>query len=446
MRSIALCIALGIAIAGLTAVAGAQEPDLTAGAILEGSPPEALTEYRLPPDKLRQAEALYTTGLRLFLAGTVYGIAVLLAILWLRVSARFRDLAERASARRFTQALVFVPLLTLSIDVLALPLGIYRQQLVSSYGLSVQSWGSWFWDWTKGELIGLPVATLLVWGLYAILRRSPRLWWLYGWLAALPLIVLVVWIQPLVVAPLFNSFEPLEATQPALVDDLERITQRGGLTIERSRMFLMKASDKVTTYNAYVAGIGSSKRVVVWDNTARDLARGETLFVFGHEQGHYVLHHIWISVGLQAVGLLLALYLAYRVIDGAIARFGARWGVRSAGDWASLPVLLLVLSLFSIASRPALATLQRHLEHQADIYGLEAIHGLVPDSEQAAAGAFQKLGEKGLSYPSPYPLHVLWTYTHPPIAERLAFALRYRPWDGGQPLRYFPGSSLEPRR
>lgn len=438
MKAIALGIALGIAAACVPTYAGAQETDPTAGAIVETAPSGPVTEYRLPPDKLEKAEALYATGLRLFAVGTVYGIALLAAILWLRVSARFRDLAERASARRFVQALVFVPLLTLTADVLGLPLGLYRQNLQLAYGLSVQSWGSWWWDWTKGELIGIPVATLVVWGLYAILRRSPRRWWLYGWLAALPLILGVVWIQPVVVAPLFNTFEPLDAKQPALVDDLERITQRGGLTIERERMFEMKASEKVTTYNAYVTGIGSSKRVVVWDNTARDLSRGETLFIFGHEQGHYVLHHIWINVAVSAGGLLIALYLAHRAIDGAIARFGARWGVRSADDWASLPLLLLILTLFSTASRPILTTVSRTLEHEADRYGLEVIHGLVPDSEQAAAQAFQKLGEKGLTYPSPYRWHVFWTFSHPPIADRIAFALSYRPWDEGKPLRYFP--------
>jgi Zn-dependent protease with chaperone function len=419
----------------------AQEPEPipeVVGAPTSEIPASApITEYRLPPDKLEKAAALYATNLRLFLVGTLYGIAVLVAVLWLRLSGRFRDLAERASARRFVQALIFVPLLTLTTDLLELPLGIYRQHLQQSYGLSVQSWGSWFWDWTKGELIGLPIATLLLWGLYALLRRSPRRWWLYGWLAAVPLMVLVSWIYPILVAPLFNRFEPLDTTQPELVSDLERVTQRGGLSIERSRMFLMNASEKVTTYNAYVTGIGSSKRVVVWDTTARDLTRSETLFIFGHEQGHYVLNHIWLGTAANAVGLLAALFLAHRTLGAVIARFGARWDVRSADDWASLPILLLIFTLFATLLRPASASFSRYREHQADTYGLEVIHGLVPDSEQAAAMAFQKLGEKGLAYPSPYPLHVFWTFSHPPIGERVAFALGYRPWDEGRPLQFF---------
>ena len=440
MKLIAGIIAVGIVLGCIASSVGAQEPEAVPEVVAPATqaPSSApITEYRLPPDKLEKAAALYTTALRLFFVGTFYGIAVLVGVLWLRVSARFRDLAERASRYRFVQALIFVPLLTLTTDVLELPLGIYRQHLQQSYGLSVQSWASWFWDWSKGELIGVPIATLVLWGLYALLRRSPRRWWFYGWLAVVPLLVLVSWLYPVVVAPLFNKFEPLEASQPELVDDIERVTQRGGLSIERSRMFLMDASEKVTTYNAYVTGIGSSKRVVVWDNTARDLTRGETLFIFGHEQGHYVLNHVWINVAASAVSLLLALYLAHRTIDAAIARFGASWGVRSARDWASLPVLLLILTLFSTLLQPAESAFSRHEEHQADMYGLEVIHGLVPDSEQAAASAFQKLGEKGLAYPSPYPLHVFWTFSHPPIGERVAFALGYHPWDEGKPLQFF---------
>ncbi len=440
MRNVVALLAVSICFACVVAPAQAQGLQPSSPAAVEPAPadkPAPITEYRLPPDLLQKSKALYTTKLTLFVLGTVYGIALLVAVLWLRMGARFRDLAERATSYRFLQALIFVPLLVLTLAVLGLPLRIYHHHLEVAYGLSVQSFGSWFWDWTKGQLIAIPVAVAIVWGLYAILRRSPTRWWLYGWLASVPLLVFLVWIEPVLIEPLFFHFEPLEATQPELVADLERITRKGGLTIERSRMFEMKASEKVTTYNAYVNGIGSSERVVVWDNTARDLSRAETLFVFGHEQGHYVLHHIWIGIAASAVSLLIGLYVAYRLIDGLTARFGARWGVRSAADWASLPVLLLIFTLLSTVSSPAAAAIARHFERQADRYGLEAIHGLVPDSEQAAARAFQKLGEKGLSYPYPNPLYVFWTFDHPPIAERVAFALAYRPWDDGKPLVFF---------
>ncbi len=395
-----------------------------------------LTDYRLPPDTLARAEALYRTSLVMLVVGTLYGFGVLALVLSTRVAPRLRDLAERASRRRVVQALVFAPLLLITLDLLSLPVALYGQHLQVRYGLSVQSWTSWFWDWLKGEALGVAIGTLLVWGLYAFLRRSPARWWLYGWLASIPVVVLLVFIGPIFIAPLFNTFHPLEARQPALVPELERVMARGGLAIERARMFEMQASDKVTTYNAYVTGIGASKRVVVWDNTSRDLTIPETMFVFGHEQGHYVLQHIWLSLGLAVVGLLLQLGLAGRVMDRLLARFGPRWGVRGIEDWASLPVLLLLFSVFSLAAQPASAAVSRYLEHQADIYGLEAIHGLAPDSPQVAARAFQKLGEKALSFPTPHPLLVLWAYDHPPVAERLRFAVSYRPWDAGRAGRY----------
>ena len=274
----------------------------------------------------------------MLVVGTLYGLGVLALMLATRIAPRCRDVAERVSRRRVVQALVFAPLLLVTLDVLTLPVSLYGHHLQVQYGLSVQGWASWFWDWTKGELVGTAIGTVFVWGLYAFLRKSPTRWWFYGWLASIPVVLLLIFIGPIFIAPLFNTFAPLEARQPALVPELEKVMARGGLSIERARMFEMQASDKVTTYNAYVTGIGASKRVVVWDNTSRDLTIPETMFVFGHEQGHYVLHHIWLSIGLAILGLLLQLYVASRLLGGLLARFGPRWGVRGIDDWASLPV------------------------------------------------------------------------------------------------------------
>jgi len=397
---------------------------------------DVVTSYTLPPETLAKAEALYRTRVAMMLAGTVYSFAVMALLLWLRVAPRLRDVAERVSARRFVQALVFAPAFLLTLDVLSLPVTIYGQSLERRYGLSVQSWSAWAWDWAKGEALGLAIATLLVWGLYGVLRRFPTRWWFYGWLGLLPLLLLLMLVGPIYIAPLFDTFTPLESTQPALVPELEKVMARGGLSIERARMFEMAASDKVTTYNAYVTGIGASKRVVVWDNTSRDLTMPETMFVFGHEMGHYVLQHIWWSLGLAVAGLLVNLYLAHRLLHGVLARYGARWDVRGVSDWASLPVILVLMGVFSLASQPVGSAFSRYLERQADIYGLEVTHGLSPDASQAAAHAFQKLGEKALTYPTPHPLFVFWAFSHPPVHERVRFAVEYAPWARGERGRY----------
>jgi len=153
--------------------------------------------------------------------------------------------------------------------------------------------------------------------------------------------------------------------------------------------------------------------------------------VAGHEMGHYVLNHIPKGLTIFALGSLLVFYVAYRLIGWLLARHGAGWGIRSVADWASLPALVLLLTVFSIVLTPATNAISRYFEHQADQFGLEVTHGLTPDSGQVAAQTFQVLGEVDLEYPDPSRLAVLLAYDHPPIRDRVRFALGYDPWSSG---------------
>ena len=198
----------------------------------------------------------------------------------------------------------------------------------------------------------------------------------------------------------------------------------------------MKASEKVTTYNAYVTGIGATKRVVVWDNTARDMTVPETMFIFGHEMGHYVLDHIYKGLAFYSLMTLIGFWLGRKIVLAMIARWSGRWQIREVGDIASLPLFLLVLALLTLAADPIDNAFSRHLEHQADIYGLEVTHGLFPNNNQVAAESFQKLGEKSFDYPTPNSLLVLWLYDHPTIQQRVRFSLHYDPWDTAAGPKY----------
>jgi STE24 endopeptidase len=397
-----------------------------------------VTEYSLPPDKLAKAEALYKTSTVLYLAGMVFGIIVLWVLLKLRVGPALCRLAERLSKSRFLQTLLFVPLLTLLIAVVSLPLDIYGHHISLAYGLSVQGWLSWAGDWLKAEAVSLVVAVPAVFVLFWIIRKSPQRWWFYFWLLTLPFAVLLIFVAPVILDPMFNSFAPLEKTQPQLVEEIEKVTQRGGLNIPRDRMFEMNASAKVTTYNAYVTGIGATKRVVVWDNTARDLTVPETLFVFGHEMGHYVLNHIYKGLAFFALTSFFGFWLGRRMVLFMLARWGEQWHIRGINDLAALPVLMLALSLLTFAGEPVGNAFSRHLEHQADIYGLEITHGLFPHNGEVAASSFQKLGEKSYDYPTPNRALVFWSYGHPTIAERVRFSLHYDPWNTPPGPKYVP--------
>ncbi|MGA8212007.1 MAG: M48 family metallopeptidase [Candidatus Sulfotelmatobacter sp.] len=427
-----LCLAIGTLGAAQPAPAAeaATTAQLQAQQLQPNEPPQELkvTEYSLPPDKLAKAEALYKTRTMLYLFGTVFGIVVLGLLLKLRVAPAFRDLAERVSQNSFLQALVFVPLLTLSIAIISLPIDIYEQHTSRAYGLSVQGWLSWAGDWCKAEGVLLVILVPMVFGLFRVIRKSPQRWWFYFWLLTLPFLVLLIFVTPVILDPMFNTFEPLEKKQPLLVSEIEKVTRRGGLSIPRDRMFEMEASEKVTTYNAYVTGIGVTKRVVVWDNTSRDLTVPETLFVFGHEMGHYVLNHVYKGLAFFSAMMLAGLWLGRRIVLALLARWGEAWHIRGINDLAALPVLMLALSLLTLVSEPIGNTFSRYLEHQADIYGLEVTHGLFPNNGEVAASSLQKLGEKSYDYPTPNRVLVFWSYDHPSIPDRIRFCLHYDPW------------------
>jgi STE24 endopeptidase len=393
--------------------------------------------YTLPPDLLRKAIALTRLRTILSFGDTVSSLLLLLLILGLRWPAYLRNFAERTTARRWLQGLLFLPPSILFLSIISLPLAIYSQHVERRYGLSVQSWTSWTADQGKGLALSLLVFTPLLMLLFWIIRRSPQSWWLWFWLATLPVILFGVFIAPLWIDPMFNHFSPLQKSDPQLVIQLEQLAQHAGLDIPPSRMFLMRASEKVTGLNAYVTGVGASKRIVVWDTTIQKLPPDEILFIAGHEMGHYVLNHIY--KGLAFTGLLLfaLLWLARQCILWLLVRYRHQWEIRGQDDWAALAVFVLVATCISFLSSPVTNAFSRWEEHQADIFGQEAIHGLVTNPQKTAVQAFNALGRVYLESPDPNPAVEFWLDSHPSISQRAEFALHYNPWRSGKHPRYF---------
>ncbi|HEY4010020.1 MAG TPA: M48 family metallopeptidase [Acidobacteriaceae bacterium] len=399
-----------------------------------------LPDYSLPPDKLAKAQHLASVHVTMHFADEIWGVVQILLLLWLGVIAWMRDTAVRAARNRFVQGFVFLLLFLAVTWVLELPLDLYSHRLSLKYGLSVQSWASWFGDQGKSFLLSWIVGGLILMLLFRVIRKLPRRWWFSFWLCTIPLIIFGIFVAPYV-EPFFNHYEPLAKTHPELVARLEQVVEKGHMNIPPERMFLMKASAKTTTLNADVEGFGHSKRVVVWDTSIASAKPDEILFIFGHESGHYVLGHIRRGLTIAIVGSFILLYLGFRFVQWAIARFGSRWRIPSQEDWGALAVLILAFSLFSLVLEPVTDTISRSTEHAADVYGQEAIHGIVPDPQAAAQGAFDVLGETGLSDPNPSRFIEFWMYDHPAIGRRAAFAKAYDPWTPGMEPKYFKADS-----
>jgi STE24 endopeptidase len=446
-RAAAILPALFLLLAAVLLLVSAGYAQQTQGPATAPSPAAGPTTpngqvqgYTLTPGEEAQAIAYARARHELYFLDVAYGLLLLVLMLQLRVAPAYRDWATKWTDSSFGQIVVFAPLALLTIDVLSLPTAIWEHRLALQYQQSIQGWGSWIVDSAKGEGVELAIAILLVWVLYAVIRRSPRKWWFWFWVAAVPLIILGAVVEPLIVEPLFFKFTPLASSEPALAANIERMTIRAGAPIPQDRIFEMNASAKLKELNAYVTGLGASKRVVVWDTTIRRMSGDEVLFVTGHEMGHYVLGHVREGIFFACAVLLLFLNLAYRALHWVLARWGETWAIRGPSDLASLPVFILLLTVFGFLFTPISNAFSRHLEHQADQYGLEVVHGLIPDSPVVATHAFQILGEVDLEEPKPSTAVKIWFYNHPPLDERMRFAQTYNPWSEGRSPEFVTGA------
>jgi STE24 endopeptidase len=395
-------------------------------------PAKKITEYTLSPELLRKAKTLGTIRFAFRLFSFFYALFTLWLILRSKLSAKFRDWAEAATRVRFLQALIYTPLFALAFGLLQLPLDIFSESLMKRYGISVQPWSSWTGDWLKAELLTMLIGSLFAWILFVVIRRSPQRWWFYFWTISIPISVFLFFLQPVIIDPLFSKFEPLSAEAPGLIPELEQITERGGMPIPPGRMFWMLASDKTIYTNAYVTGIGATKRVVIWDTSLAKETTGGILTMFGHEMGHYALHHIWKALAFLSAMVFVLLLLGYRTIGWLLQRYGSVWGIRGVDDWAALPALLLLVTLFGLGAGVLLNTFSRYQENQADIYSLEVTHGIVPDPGQACAFSFQKFGEEVFVDPDPNPVNVITFFDHPTVRDRVRLCATYDPWSKGE--------------
>jgi Zn-dependent protease with chaperone function len=394
--------------------------------------------YKLSPEQYQKAISYSRARYWEYFIGTGYFLLVLLLFLRWRTAPKLRNFAARASSNYGLRLLLFAALFVLLLGVLGLPTDLYEQYLSLKYDQSIQGWGSWFWDWTKGQLLALVFGTLFIGILYGVIRYSPRRWWFYFWLTALPILLFVFFIEPVVIDPLFNEFEPLQTTNPELVASIEKVVSHAGLTIPRDRIFVMKASKKTKQVNAYVIGLGASKRVVIWDTIITAEPGPVIMHTLGHEIGHYVLGHIWSGFAFFAALSFVLLYLTKRFFDWALAKWGSACDIRGADDWASLPLLLVIVFSLFFLSTPIGNAFSRYQEHEADRYGLEVIHGIVANPGEVAAQAFQIEGEIDLQDPAPPALIQFWLYDHPAVRDRILFSRTYDPWAKGENPRYVP--------
>jgi STE24 endopeptidase len=389
------------------------------------APPESLVSV---PEPTSKALEYYRSSNVLWAVDTLLGLLIPAVFLATGLSARIRDVSFRIGRRWLPSVALYAILFVWISAALTLPLAYYEGFVREhAYGLSSQSLQKWASDWVKGAVISGIGLGLVLWIPYVLLRRSPKRWWLYTGLATLPLATFVLVISPVWIDPMFNRFGRMK--DRALEQRILTLAARAG--ISRSRVFEVNKSEDTKTVNAYVTGLGTTKRIVLWDTTLRKLGPDQVAFVVGHEMGHFVLHHVLAAIILVTVLVTAALYAVHRLAHKLIFKFSERFGFSRLSDVASFPLLVLLAGAVSFVVSPAVFAFSRHQEHEADRFGLE----LTRDNH-AAATAFVRLQEENLTVPRPGWLFLLLRASHPPLGDRVDFANRYRPWECGRPPRY----------
>lgn len=380
------------------------------------------------PEPSAQALAYRRGGIVLWIVDTLLGLAIPLLFLFTGLSAWLSRWAARMSKRRFVSIAMYWTAFVVLSTMITLPIDFYESFVRQhAYGLSDQELGKWIGDAAKGLIMSVVFGGLLIWLPYWLLRRSPRRWWLWTGLGTIPLIFFAIMITPVWIEPMFNDFGPMQ--DKALEGKILALAQRAG--IEGSRVYEVNKSVDTKTLNAYVTGFLSTKRIVLWDTIIKKLDDDELLFVMGHEMGHYVLGHVVQTVFVIILVLMLSLYAMYRTAGGLLRRFGDRWGFTELADIASLPLLFLLLGVYSFIASPLINAYSRYNEHEADRFGLELTR-----NNHKAATAFVKLQTEDLAIPRPEWILVILRANHPTLGDRIDFANAYHPWRTGGAMKY----------
>ena len=403
-----------------------SQPHSQISARLNNSKPDAALVA--VPEPSAKALRHYRSGLMLLGAFILWTPLIPALFLFTGLSARLRSWAERLGRRWYFTFALYGIAFGLVYYLVSLPL-IYYAGFVRphSYDLSNQTLGRWLGNYTKGAAVTMVLGLAVGWIPFLLIKKSPRRWWLYLGLLALPLLCAWQLIQPVLIDPLYHKFQPLQ--DKALESKILAQAARAG--IEGSRVYEVNQSVDTRTLNAYVVGFMGTKRIVFWDTILKTLDEDELLFILGHEMGHYVLRHIIKGIAFCSVLILFSLYAVHLLAGRVIVRFKTCFGFDTMSDFAALPLGLLLIQIIAFVGMPMPMAFIRHQEHEADRFGLELTH-----NNHAAATAFAKIQQEDLGIPRLGTILKIWLFTHPPIGERIDFCNSYRPWESGQPSHY----------
>lgn len=391
----------------------------TAAAAAPGFDVEAATRAYL--DTLQGAaraksDAYFEGGYWLLLWNALVGIVSAWLILRLGWSAAWRRWAERMTKWRWLQPMLYALPWTIVSALIVLPwtiyTGWYREK---QYGLMNLSLGAWFGEQAIGLAISVVFVAILLAIVFALIRRAPRSWWIWSSASVTALIALAIAVGPVFISPLFNEYKPMAAGP--VRDQILAMAQAN--RVPADNVYVFDQSKQTKRISANVSGLGPTIRISLNDNLLNRTSPAEVKAVMGHELGHYVLNHIGKSIALLTAIVALGLFLLWRLTPLILERWGAHWGVTGPDDPAATPVYAILMTLYLLAMTPALNSMTRIFESEADAFGLDAARE--PDGFALTA---MKLSEYRKIEPGPLEEAVF--FDHPSGRTRVRMAMEWK--------------------
>ena len=365
----------------------------------------------LGPVALQKAHD-YTVGKEWLL---LWGLLVSAVVTWLIVRSGVLDRidAKLGERRQNLRALVISFVYLIISTILTLPWGLYADYFRErSYGRSSQPIGDYLSQQALMVLIGSVIGALFLTGIYWLMRKAGRRWWLWSGLLAAGVFSFLILLAPILIEPMFNKYEPVP---PGPVRDaVVSMAQRAG--IPPSKVYMFNGSRQSNNFTANAGGIGSTARVAISDVAFKNASLDEVRAVTGHEIGHYVLKHTWWGVLFYSIGAVILLFIADRTFGWFARKFGT---TASIADPRGVPVLLFMVSLFGLLASPISNSFSRTLENEADKYSLRTENR--PD---ALSTALVKTAE--YRYPRPGKLEEIMFYDHPSVETRVRRAMAWK--------------------
>ena len=363
-----------------------------------------------------KSDAYFEGGYWLIAWGALVSLLVDGLLLRFKFSAKFRDLGERLFKRPAGVIWITALCYTLAGWVITLPWSIYTGFVrEGKYGLMNQSLADWGFDEVKSLGLDLLLVPLMILAVYGVIRRFPKNWWIMASGVVAAFLAFGMLIGPVYISPLFNTYTELPAGP--VRDRIVAMAQSKRIPSEH--IYLFDASKQTKRISANVSGIGPTIRISLNDNLLNRSTQPEIAAVMGHEMGHYVLNHAWWNLAFFSALAAAMLFLASRIVPGLITRYGPAWGVRDIGDPASIPVLGLVITAFSLLATPLTNTLIRVDESQADAFGLD-----VAQEPDGFASIAMKLSEYRKIEPGA--LEEMVFYDHPSGATRVRMSMQWK--------------------